>query len=144
MVKDKERENQLAFKAGQYFDNRITSVFWSSFKGEMGRIQAAVLVFLYDHKNCRINDIADELNVPKQHISKIVIGFIRDGLAESGKDETDKRAAVVALTEKGNSLIKEHYEKSSDHFQSLLAGMKPEDRKQFIRALETIERLLRV
>ena len=118
MVKDKERENQLAFKAGQYFDNRITSVFWSSFK--------------------------DELNVPKQHISKIVIGFIRDGLAESGKDETDKRAAVVALTEKGNSLIKEHYEKSSDHFQSLLAGMKPEDRKQFIKALETIERLLRV
>lgn len=142
-MKDTERNPaNLAFMAGELFNNTITSVFWSSFKGEYGRIQASVLVYLYDHRRAKASDIAIELNVPKQHISKIINDFKEEGMVVEEKDVQDKRSRILSLTEKGLNYIRQHLEMSNLSFYSLLESMDEKDQKDFLNALETIVRVL--
>lgn len=142
-MKDTERNPaNLAFMAGELFNNKITSVFWSSFKGEYGRIQASVLVYLYDHRRAKASDIAIELNVPKQHISKIINDFKEEGMVIEEKDVQDKRSHILSLTEKGLNYIRQHLEMSNLSFYSLLESMDEKDQKDFLNALETIVRVL--
>ena len=142
-MKDTERNPaNLAFMAGELFNNTITSVFWSSFKGEYGRIQASVLVYLYDHRRAKASDIATELNVPKQHVSKIINDFKEEGMVVEEKDVQDKRSRILSLTEKGLNYIRQHLEMSNLSFYSLLESMDEKDQKDFLNALETIVRVL--
>ena len=142
-MKDTERNPaNLAFMAGELFNNTITSVFWSSFKGEYGRIQASVLVYLYDHRRAKASDIATELNVPKQHVSKIINDFNDEGMVIEKKDVQDKRSRILSLSEEGLNYIREHLEISNQSFNSLLKSMNEEDREDFLNALETIVRVL--
>lgn len=142
-MKDTERNPaNLAFMAGELFNNTITSVFWSSFKGEYGRIQASVLVYLYDHRRAKASDIAIELNVPKQHVSKIINDFNDEGMVIEKKDVQDKRSRILSLSEEGLNYIREHLEISNQSFNSLLKSMNEEDREDFLNALETIVRVL--
>lgn len=142
-MKDTERNPaDLAFMAGELFNNKITSAFWSSFKGEYGRIQVSVLVYLYDHKIAKASDIAIELNVPKQHISKIINDFKEEGMVVEEKDVQDKRSRILSLTEKGLNYIRQHLEMSNLSFYSLLESMDEKDREDFLNALETIVRVL--
>lgn len=76
------QSEDAAFKAGSLFNKRITSTFWSSFDGKYGKTQIEVLVHLYDNGKCMAADMARALNVPKQHISKIVRAFESEGLVE--------------------------------------------------------------
>ncbi len=142
-MKDTERNPaNLAFMAGELFNNKITSVFWSSFKGEYGRIQASVLVYLYDHRRAKASDIAIELNVPKQHISKIINDFKEEGMVVEEKDVQDKRSRILSLSDKGLNYINDHLAISDQSFYSLLESMDEKDQKDFLNALETIVRVL--
>ena len=132
----------LAFSAGELFNNRITSVFWSSFKGEYGRIQASVLVYLYDHKRAKAVDIAQDLNVPKQHVSKIINEFKETQMVIETADEKDKRSRILSLSDKGLVYIKSRLEISSKSFYELLDTMNEKDKTDFLNALETIVRIL--
>ncbi|MBP3871889.1 MAG: winged helix-turn-helix transcriptional regulator [Faecalicoccus sp.] len=142
-MKDTERTPaDLAFIAGELFNTKITSVFWSSFKGEYGHIQVSVLVYLYDHKRAKASDIAAELNVPKQHVSKIINDFKEEGMVVEEKDVQDKRSRILSLTEKGLNYIRRHLEISNQSFYSLLESMDKKDQKDFLNALEIIVRVL--
>ncbi len=131
----------LAFEAGELFNNKITSVFWSSFKGEYGRIQAAVLVYLYDHKQAKAADIAQELNVPKQHVSKIITEFKDSGMIAETADVKDRRSRILSLSDKGLDYLNRHLETSSKSFYELLESMEEKDKTDFLNALETIVRV---
>ncbi|MBO6111087.1 MAG: MarR family transcriptional regulator [Methanobrevibacter sp.] len=66
---------ELAFKMGRLFNNKITSTFWSSFKGEYGRVQIEVLVYLLEVDSAQVSEIASQLNISKQHVSLIIKEF---------------------------------------------------------------------
>lgn len=142
MVEDLRKNEITAHRAGQLFNSKITKEFWASFKGEVGRVQAEVLVFLHDFPDSNLTEIVEELNVPKQHVSKIVIDFVDEGLIESRKNTKDKRSNTLRLTHKGEEYIQKHLEISYEHFISLMNDMDETDRKEFIQALETINRIL--
>ncbi len=142
MVREKGKYSKIAHRAGQLFNSRITNEFWSSFKGEVGRIQAEVLVYLHDHNEGKISEMVEELNVPKQHISKIVIEFIQNGLIQSKTSKEDKRSNILSLTPKGKSYMDRHFELSDEYFNKLLDSMDENDQKEFIRALKTIDEIL--
>lgn len=142
MVRKKGKYSEIAHRAGKLFDSKITKEFWSSFKGEAGKIQAEVLVYLHDHNEGRISEIAEELNVPKQHISKIVIGFIEDGLVQSRASKKDKRSNILSLTSKGKAYMEEHFEQSDQYFNQLLDSMDKNDQEEFIQALKKIDEIL--
>ena len=133
---------ELAFKTGSIFNKKITSAFWSSFKGEYGRVQVEVLVFLSEVKSAQASEIASELNISKQHVSLILKEFISAGYVNSITNPNDKRTSIVSITQSGQEFLNEHIEISNHVFNRIVSKMSDEDKKQFLDALNTIYAML--
>ena len=135
-------DTQLAFKVGEEFNKKITSAFWQSFKGEYGRVQASVLVYLYDNGEGQASEIADALNIPKQHASKIVKEFVLDGMVEVHQSAKDRRANSLSLTEKGKACVESHVQESDAAFEQLMGKLTQDQKGQFRLAMESLHKLL--
>lgn len=136
------KDTELAFRTGALFNKHITNAFWSSFKGEYGRVQVEVLVYLFDNGKAQASEIAEELNISKQHVSKIVAGFIRLGYINEAPNEADKRASVLSLTEKGRGYLSDHFEVSNRSFETFVCLMSDSERTRFAQAMKDISNLI--
>lgn len=134
--------SELAFKTGRIFNKKITSSFWSSFKGEYGRVQIEVLVYLSEVSCIQPSEIVNDLNISKQHVSRIIKEFISDGYVASKPNPEDKRANLVYITESGKEYLKKHIEISNNVFDDILSKMNEKDQKEFLEAMEIIYTLL--
>lgn len=135
-------EAQLAFKVGSLFDRKISSAFWSSFDSRYGKIQIEVLVYLHDNEPVKASEISSFLNVPKQHVSKIIKAFSNEGLVSVVPDNDDRRANLIKLSDKGRSLIEDHIKISNRHFEDLLNGLDPEKRATMLNSMKDIADIL--
>ena len=133
---------ELAFRMGNLFDRAITDVFWDSFKGEFGRTQSEVLVYLYNHEQARASDIAESLNISKQHVSKAVATFMHNGYVRQCPYETDKRANSLELTQAGKTYLEEHFALSNASFEQLVGRMAPGERERFLESMDSIVKIL--
>lgn len=136
------KDTELAFKTGALFNKHITDAFWSSFKGEYGRVQVEVLVYLFDNGPVQASGIAEGLNISKQHVSKIVASFIRIGYVNDSPSETDKRANVITLTELGRQYLADHFAASDRSFESLVGEFTESEKTRFIQAMKEISDLI--
>ena len=136
------KDTELAFKTGALFNKHITDAFWSSFKGEYGRVQVEVLVYLFDNGPVQASEIAEGLNISKQHVSKIVASFIKTGYINDSSKETDKRASLLTLTEKGREYLSAHFEASDRSFESLVGEFNETEKERFVRAMKEISDLI--
>ena len=136
------KDAELAFRTGALFNKYITDAFWSSFKGEFGRVQVEVLVYLFDNGQAQASEIAEALNISKQHISKIAAGFIKNGFIKESPHETDKRASVLSLTEKCRRYLAVHFNASNRSFESLVSLMNETERERFAQAMTDISELI--
>lgn len=135
-------EVTLAYRMRVLFEEKVTSSYRNSFKGELGRTQAEVLEYLYEYGPSRAQSIADAIHVPKQHVSKILAQFIKDNLIISNKSSEDKRAKIVSLTNQGKSLIETHLKVSALEFENRLQRLTNKERDELTTAMESIIALL--
>jgi len=63
--------------------------------------QAAALIYLGYHDQCRLSDLADGIGRNNAAISGLVGRMEKDGLLERTDSRSDRRAKAVALTDKG-------------------------------------------
>lgn len=129
---------ELAFKMGRLFNKKITSTFWSSFKGEYGRVQIEVLVYLQEVDSAQASEIASELNISKQHVSLIIKEFLKERYVETFANPNDKRANLISITELGRSYIQKHVEVSNHAFDEIVSRMSDAEKEEFINAMDTI------
>ncbi len=132
---------QLAYRMRTLFDQKITSYYFSSFKGEFGKVQIDVLSDLYEGSATTAAQLTDRLNVPKQHISKILKRLETDGLLESAP-APDRRCRTLRLSEKGRALVEEHIQKSNEHFARVTAGLSPEEKEELRRSMGSIAAIM--
>lgn len=135
-------EAQLAFKVGSLFDRKISSAFWSSFDSKYGKTQIEVLVYLHDNEPAKASEISSSLNVPKQHVSKIIKAFSNEGLVSVIPDNDDKRANLIKLSDAGRALIEDHIKISNKHFEDLLNGLDPQSRATMLNSLKDLADIL--
>lgn len=135
--------SDLAFKTGCIFNKKITSSFWSSFKGEYGRVQIEVLVFLSEVKCVQPSEISASLNISKQHVSKILKEFISEGYVDVYPNPEDKRANLVSISELGQNFLDKHIEISNQVFDGIVSKMEDDEKEKFIDALETVYTMLK-
>ena len=135
---------ELAFRTGELFNQKITAVFWDSFRGEYGAAQAKALVYLYDHGQAKAAELALALDVPKQHISKMAKGFAADGLVETHPCPGDQRANLLALTAKGKVLLQKHYAVSNAYFDNCIKTLTPEQARKFTTAMQQMCDILEI
>lgn len=129
---------ELAFKMGRLFNKKITSAFWSSFKGEYGRVQIEVLVYLQEVDSAQASEIASQLNISKQHVSLIIKEFLSVNYVDVFSNPNDKRANLISITDLGKSYLQKHVEVSNRVFDDLISKMSNDEKKEFINALNTI------
>ena len=132
----------LAFRMESKFNKMITSAFWSSFKGKYGRVQVEVLVFLSEVESAQASEIVKELNISKQHVSRILKEFISDGYENVISNPKDKRANLISISERGQKFLDEHIEISNGVFEDILSKMDKEEKKLFLDSMDTIYTLL--
>lgn len=75
-------------------------------------------------------------------MSKIIAAFIRTGYVNDSPSETDKRANVLTLTEKGRRYLADHFEASDRSFESLVGEFSKTEKARFIQAMRDISDLI--
>ena len=133
---------ELAFKTGKLFNSMITDAFWDSFKGELGRTQVEMLVYLYDHEQAQASEIAEGLNISKQHVSKNIAKFIDLGFVKNSQNRSDRRSQILSLSDDGKEYMKKHIEVSNNVYIQLLGEMSSEEKADFRNSMEMISDLL--
>lgn len=133
---------KVAYKLRGLFEQKITNEYYASFKGSFGRVQVEVLSYLYEKDRAHVQDIADTINISKQHASKIIRKFEEDGLLDNSPDPSDGRSTVYHLNEKGRALMDEHLSLSDERFLTKLNSLAPADRKELIECMVKIAKQL--
>ena len=121
-------EVELAYKMRALFEQKVTSYYFDSFKGSFGRVQADVLSYLYDQGETSAVVLTEILNVPKQHVSKIIHRLEEDGMLVTRTDPADRRMRILSLSDEGRALVRSHIESSNRHFREVTAGLTPEEK----------------
>ena len=129
---------QLAYRVGEWFNRVLFSYYRATFKGNLGAVQVQALSDLYILGSARMQEMADRLDVPKQHASKILARLGETGLVESRPDPDDGRARIFSLTPEGKALVEEHIEKSNSRFREMLATLSEEDRRELGGSMEKL------
>lgn len=133
---------QVAYRLRTLFDQKITAEYYDSFKGRFGRVQVEVLSHLYEHKQARVQELADILNIPKQHASKIISRLEEQGLIASSSDPSDGRSTLYSLSEEGNGMMQEHLLISNRSFGRRLENLTPQERQTMLQAMQTVAEML--
>ncbi len=136
------KNTDLAFQLGTLFDSKIISYYRSSFRGFLGQIQIQLLSDLWEHQSSKLQDIAERLNISKQHASKILLHFEESGYVVHRGDQSDRRSKLFQLSSAGEDLVREHIEGSNRHFEEMLSKLDLSEQKEMTDAMKTLIRVL--
>ncbi|HFI0644758.1 TPA: MarR family winged helix-turn-helix transcriptional regulator [Streptococcus suis] len=102
--------------------------------------QFGVMEALYNKGNLRIQDLIDKLLSTSGNMTVVIKNMIRDGYVYKTSDTSDRRASLIALTEKGRQTIEtilpEHY----DHVGQIFSVLSPEEQDQLANILKKFKK----
>lgn len=133
---------QIAYRLRTLFEQKVTAEYYNSFKGSFGRVQVEVLSCLYTRERIRVQELADSLNVPKQHASKILSRLEEQDLVTKVPDPQDGRSMLYSLCDEGKALMEEHLAVSDRCFSRRMARLNSEEQQKMLQAMQTVADLL--
>ncbi len=102
--------------------------------------QARIFGYIFEHhgEGIRMKTLAHDLDVTPAAVSQAIDRLVNAGLASREPDPDDRRAAIVRMTEKSQSLYRRAVLMHRGRFARILADVPKEDVDAFVRVLETI------
>lgn len=131
-----------AFEVGRFFVSDIYAFYQDTYRGVLGKVQVEALDYLHVRGQASIKELAERLNIPKQHASKIVGKLEELGLARRARDPEDGRSWLFSLTDDGRSFVGEHIAQSNKHLVAYLDSLGEKDRQDLLASLETAARIV--
>lgn len=104
--------------------------------------QVRVLYELAQRQGLTATDLSKELELDSGYLSRILLGFRKQGLLVRKPSESDARQTYLALSPKGNAVFAQLDSKTQTQVETLLGRLSPGDQTRLIEAMQTIERLL--
>ena len=104
----------------------------------ISQLRVMSCIFFNDSGVMRIKDISDELGITAGGISQSVDMLVNSGLLTRCRDEHDRRAVAVALSEYGKKVRSEVYEQFEKMFAPFLDGVSGEELHVFKTVLDKI------
>lgn len=92
---------------------------------------------------CTANDVIQKLKIDPSYMSRILAKFHKAGLLEKRPSESDSRAKVVRLTEKGQALAGDLIRSSDREIGRLVADLNGKECREVWRAVRTLEKYLK-
>jgi DNA-binding MarR family transcriptional regulator len=91
----------------------------------------------------RVSDLAQALQLTPAAITQLVADLERRGYVRRDRDERDRRAVVVSLTQAGEEVLAEHRQRRRSEMQRLVEALDPQDRQALVRILHRIREMNR-
>ena len=102
-------------------------------------VRERVLGILIDHEGgLRQKAIAEEIGVGPSSMSELIDKLENDGYVERRTDPSDKRATLVALTEKGKARAWEIEDGRNERLGAMFGGLTDEEKKELLRLLDKL------
>jgi DNA-binding MarR family transcriptional regulator len=109
--------------------------------GDLTLAQLSILVTLIDRGPIRMTDLAAHERVRTPTTTVAIRRLEKLGLVKRSKDQTDLRAVLVDITEKGLAVHRESLASRRAALAAMLSGLSHEDRETLAKALAALERL---
>jgi DNA-binding MarR family transcriptional regulator len=90
----------------------------------------------------RVSDLAVSEAMTQPGVTLLVNRLAEHGLAERVPDPTDRRAALVRITERGRALLADRHAARARLLRERIAALDPDDQDRLAAALPAIERLV--
>ena len=105
----------------------------------MSQLRVISCIFFNESGVMRIKDISSELGITAGGISQTVDSLVQEGLLTRCKDETDRRAVSVSLSEYGCQVRSQVNRIFAEMFSRFLRGVSAEKLAAFGEVLKTIQ-----
>jgi DNA-binding MarR family transcriptional regulator len=115
---------------------RMARSFDAALEDEITPQKFLLLNSLLRMKKCKVNDLAQEVNLSSGATTLALNRLEKEGLIVRSRDKEDRRIVWVELTEKGRSLILRLVEKRHRVWEKMLSTLTPEEEQEFLRLLE--------
>lgn len=91
---------------------------------------------------CRVSDVSEGLNITMPSITKLIQELTAMKLVEKYSDPTDKRVALLKLTDQGIVCVNKYVYSFHSRWAENLAAISNEDAEKTIRILEQLEQTM--
>lgn len=99
-----------------------------------------LLMVLHESGPLRSGELARRIGVTPRAVTALVDGLVDTGYAERRPDQSDRRAALVSLTDRGSEICID-MQRSFDSFASeLFAGIDPDDIDAALATISIVRR----
>lgn len=134
----------VAYRVGRVFVSDIYAYYQDTYKGTLGKVQVEALDYLHIKKKTNIKELAERLNISKQHASKIAGKLVSLGYAAKMQDPADGRGCLYYLTDDGTQFVCKHINQSNEYMEKYTRTLAPEEysalREALQRAADILER----
>ena len=100
--------------------------------------QFRALAFIDNHQGPSLSDVAGHIGLTLPSMSKIVDGLVMRKLITREIAASDRRRMTLALTSRGQILLKAAHEATKDCLAEMLQPLSPADRALVINTMETL------
>ncbi len=100
--------------------------------------QIAALFQIRRKGTSSVSDIGDELQVTNPAASQLLERLVQQGLVARSEDPVDRRLKQIALTRRGDSLLREGLQARQKWLEELVKTMQPDEQAQVIAALDIL------
>lgn len=107
---------------------------------QLGQSDFRVLEVLLHKGPLPVNTIGPKVELTTGSISAAVDRLLQKGLVSRKESVEDRRARIVALTEKGRRVIERAFEKHREAMEEVADPLSPRERAQLIRLLKKLGR----
>lgn len=109
---------------------------------EYSAAEARVLFEIYENDGCNASYIANEMNIDKSYLSRIIKKHEKNGFIVRKASETDTRALDLHLTELGENTTKDFIEKSNRQIGKMIESLSENDCKALVDSFQKIANIL--
>lgn len=107
-------------------------------KSKITEAQFNVLEFLYHKGDMRIKDIIEKTFSSGGTMTVIIDNLEKEKLIERKRDPLDRRASLISLTEKGQLLIEDIFDKHIKNLDNILSILEEDEKDNLIHLLKKL------
>ena len=134
--------NQLAvkifeamFKNSRLFKDKVNS---SSEYTHLSILQIHTLSLLKKNASLPMSDVAEYFRIELPSATSLLNKLVALQLVKRQQDEKDRRLVKVALTEKGDALLKKAMDEKITHIEHMLSYLSEAEQHEWLRLLEKL------
>jgi len=100
--------------------------------------QFMLLMHIHHKKSCGISDLSEKMDTSAAAASQLVDKLVQADLLVRTEDPHDRRAKLVALSQKGKDLIEQGIEERYRWLEELEGALSIEEKEKVVEALEIL------